>query len=108
MQRISSRLNDKHISLIVAIGIAVFMAFKSWPLLFPLLMVGGGLFVFKTWFPDLADEVWIDGESLIVRKGGQEDRIPFSHVVEVASAGRGGPASIILSLDTRSRFGHTI
>ena len=43
-----------------------------------------GYFLFKKLIFDLADEVLDDGDSLVVRFGNQEDRIPLSEITNVS------------------------
>jgi hypothetical protein len=76
-------------------------------LIIPLAMVGlGGLFMRKViWI--LMDEVLDDGDHLVVRKHGDEERIPLSEIVNI-SATPGRPPTITLRLRHSGRFGDEI
>jgi hypothetical protein len=54
---------------------------------------------------DLMDEVWIDGDDLLLRNGGEEDRFPITNVVNVDDAQWVNPERITLTLRAPSRFG---
>ncbi len=58
-------------------------------------------------FP-LVDEVWIDGDDLVVRNRGEEDRFSIRHVVDVESSFLSNPEQIRLTVNPASRFGQTI
>ncbi len=77
-------------------------------LLIPLIMVGAGA-ALDVWlvFP-LVDEVWIDGDDLIVRNRGEEDRFPIAHIIDVDGSFLTNPESIGLWLKPKCRFGKTI
>ncbi len=55
-------------------------------------------------FP-LADEVWIDDENLLVRKGGEEDSFPISTIINVESSKMQNPEHITLTLRQQTKFG---
>ena len=54
-------------------------------LVVPLIMIGFGYFVMKKLVFDLVDEVWEDGDSLVVKNRGQESHIALS---DITSPGR--------------------
>jgi hypothetical protein len=58
-------------------------------------------------FP-LMDEVWIDGDDLIVRNRGQEDRFPIANIVDVHGSFMAKPKQIEIILEPPSRFGKSI
>ncbi|HET6324408.1 MAG TPA: hypothetical protein VFG04_06885 [Planctomycetaceae bacterium] len=77
-------------------------------LLVPFVMAGfGALLMWWLVFP-LVDEVWIDGDGLIVRNRGEEDRFPIAHIIDVDGSFMTSPESIGLWLKPKCRFGRTI
>jgi hypothetical protein len=56
----------------------------------------------------LVDEVWIDGDDLVVRNQDDEDRFPITNIVNVDSSGMTNPERVVLTLRTPSRFGQEI
>jgi hypothetical protein len=56
----------------------------------------------------LVDEVWIDGDDLVVRNRGEEDHFPISHVVDVDDHFLTRPEYIELLVNPRTRFGLAI
>ena len=77
--------------LLIPIGMAVFFHFLLRALVF-----------------DLADEVLDAGDALIVRKAGEEARIPLADIVNVDSSTLVNPPRITLTLRTPCRFGRKI
>jgi hypothetical protein len=55
-------------------------------LVVPLIMIGFGYFVMKKLVFDLVDEVWEDGDSLVVKNRGQESHIALSDIKNVSYA----------------------
>jgi hypothetical protein len=99
MRRISSRATffNKRIFPVVWFGfLALFIALpflvgqrhNSPPLipflLIPVIMAVVGFFMMKKLVFDLADEVWDDGDSLVVKNAGQEQRIPLADIKNVS------------------------
>jgi hypothetical protein len=64
-----------------------------------------GYLVMRYLLLDLMDEVWIDGDDLLLRNGGEEDRFPITNVVNVDDTQLMNPERITLTLRTPSRFG---
>jgi hypothetical protein len=56
----------------------------------------------------IADEVWLDGERIIVRNGEQEDEFPVSNILEVKSSTLVNPERIVLTLSEPCAFGQEI
>jgi hypothetical protein len=67
-----------------------------------------GLLLMKKLVWDLADEVEDYGDSLLVRKGGEEERIPLSNIMNVSAALYMNPPRITLRLVRPGRFGDEI
>jgi len=55
-----------------------------------------------------ADEVWLDGENLIVRNGGREDRLPMSQILSAKSSFWCNPERIVLTLGEPRLFGREV
>lgn len=80
-----------------------------WPaLLVPLVMMVFGFFLMKKLVWDLADEVEDHGDWLLVRKGGEEDRIPLSNIMNVNSVMHMNPPRVTLRLVRPGRFGNEV
>jgi hypothetical protein len=57
---------------------------------------------------DLLDEVFEDGDALIMRRGQLEDRVALSDIVNVNYDPRATPPRVTLSLRKPSRFGRQV
>jgi hypothetical protein len=67
-----------------------------------------GYFIMKKLVFGLADEVLDAGDALIVRNGGQEDRISLSDIKNVSYSPYMNPPQVTLSLRRQTVFGDTI
>jgi hypothetical protein len=67
-----------------------------------------GYFYWKLSIRDLMDEVFDCGDSLLVRKNGEEDRIPLSNIMNVSYTRANKSSRIILTLVTPGKFGTEI
>lgn len=76
--------------------------------LIPFAMAIGGYYLFRVALRDLADEVYDCGDFLLVRKSGDEDRVPLANIVNVNFAMNMRPARITLTLETPGKFGSEI
>jgi hypothetical protein len=56
----------------------------------------------------LIDEVWDDGESLLLRNDGQEERIPITNILKLKYGGLGNAQFVTLTLREPCRFGKEI
>lgn len=81
--------------------------FNPFSLLVLLLMCGGGFAVMKHLIFDLVDEVWDDGDVLVVRNHGLEARIPLSNIINVNCA-TSNKSRITLMLREETVFGREI
>ena len=123
MRRISSKATffNKRIFPVLWFGfIALFFAFpffvghrqNSTPpiafLFFPAIMALVGFFVMKKLVFDLVDEVWDDGDSLVVKNGGQEQRISLGDIKNVNYAPYMNPPRVTLMLRRPTLFGDQI
>lgn len=118
MRKISSgwvTFHKKIFPLIWFGGLAVFLvqgitrgaiADRQWMFVaMPCLMAVFGFFLMKKVVWDLADEVVDHGDSLRVRKGGEEERIPLSNIMNVSASTNMSPQRITLRLVRPGRFG---
>src|SRR5579863_3244793 len=100
--------------LIVFIGVAVFSGATrntASPLPFlivPAIMIVFGYFIMKKLVFDLADEVWDDGDTLVVKNRGQEQRIALSDIKNVSYSPFINPPRVTLSLRRPTVFGDQI
>lgn len=77
-------------------------------LVIPLVMAAFGYFVMKQLVFDLLDEVLDDGDALIVRNQGKEDRIALSNVINVSHSSFSNPPRITLTLREPCVFGREV
>lgn len=79
------------------------------PALFiPCMIAVVGFFVFRQLVMDLADEVFDGGDFLLVRNRGQEERVPFTNIMNVSITQHVNPPRITLRLVKPGRFGDEI
>lgn len=71
-------------------------------LLPPIIMCVVGGLLFKRLIYTLADEVWLEGDTLVVKHRGESTRLPLGEVMNVNSTTMTNPPRITLSLRTES------
>jgi hypothetical protein len=81
--------------------------------IFPLLIVpialgGFGYYFMRKFVFDLADEVYDDGDALVVRNGGQEQRIALADIKNVNYSALVSPPRVTLSLRRPTVFGEEV
>lgn len=122
MQRISSRgtLYSKRVLPLIWFGMLAFIVgtpfFGKEPLrnVPPAFFIGPGLMavlgylIMKKLAFDLADEVLDAGDSLLVRFGSEQERIPLSEIINVSYSYMTSPARVTLTLRTPGRFGKEV
>jgi hypothetical protein len=100
------------IALSIALPLFVGRQHNSTPpipfLFFPAIMAAVGFFVMKKLVFDLVDEVWDDGDALVVKNGGQEQRIPLGDIKNVSYSPYMNPPRVTLSLRRPTVFGDQI
>lgn len=100
--------------LIVIVGLSVFAGAhrNSSPpvpiLIVPAIMAIGGFFIMKKLVFDLVDEVWEDGDSLVVKNRGQEQRIALGDIKNVSYSPYMNPPRVTLLLRRPTVFGDQI
>ena len=77
-------------------------------LIVPLVMFGFGYFFMKKLIFDLVDEVWDDGETLLIKDGGQEQRVDLRDIKNVSYSTVINPPRVTLSLRHPTTFGDQI
>src|ERR1700683_576161 len=73
-------------------------------LIVPIIMLVIGYALMKKLIFDLADEVWDDGDALVVKKSGQEQRIALSDIKNVNYSIMTSQPRVVLSLRRPSGF----
>lgn len=76
-------------------------------LLAPVFMAGVGFFIFRKLIYDLVDEVWLDGDWLIVKNRGEQRRVALSDVMNINATTMTNPRRITVMLRTDSRYGRS-
>jgi len=71
----------------------------------PIFLLAIGYVVMKNLVWDLADEVYDCGDHLLIRKGGAEEKIPLSAIINVSASIALNPPRIALRLATPGKFG---
>jgi len=122
MQRISSRSTffSKRVFPLIWFGFLAFfmittlrvkkpgVALPAEFFIMPIFMGIFGYFVMKKLVFNLADEVLDEGDSLLVRFGSDQERIPLSQIINVSYSYMTNPSRVTLTLRTPGRFGKEI
>jgi hypothetical protein len=74
----------------------------------PIFMGVIGLVVMKKLVWDLVDEVHDAGEYLLIRKGGEQERVPLANIMNVSASTNTNPPRITLRLLKPGKFGPEI
>jgi hypothetical protein len=74
----------------------------------PAIMVVFGYFIMKKLVFDLVDEVLDDGDALVIRNKGIEERVALADIINVNYAQLTSPPRVTLSLRNPSRFGDKV
>ena len=80
----------------------------------PVLLIGPvfmgllGYFLMKNLIFDLVDEVYDEGDFLLVKKGREEERVAFSNIMNVSASTLTNPPRISLRLVAPGKFGQEI
>ncbi len=77
-------------------------------LIVPAIMIVFGYYMMKKLVFDLVDEVWDDGDALVVKNGGQEQRIALSDIKNVSYSPYMNPPRVTLSFRQSTVFGEQI
>jgi hypothetical protein len=80
-----------------------------WPSFIPTLMIFiVGVVLYRKLIFDLVDEVWLDGDQLLVKNRGQQARTALADVININASIMTNPRRITVMLRTGSRFGRDI
>jgi hypothetical protein len=93
---------------IVLLFVAVGLSSNASFLIAALLMGVFGYSIMKKMVFNLADEVLDTGDALVVRSGGQEERIALSDIKNVNYSPYSNPPLVTLSVRRRTVFGDTV
>ena len=116
MKQISSTFPSKIMPLLFFGALTGFVAlvlkleaYKESPifLIVPCVMAALGYSQMKATLRDLVDEVYDCGDFLLVRKRGEEDMVPLTHIVNVNSS-HARPSRITLTLASPGKFGSKV
>jgi hypothetical protein len=77
-------------------------------LLAPVFLAGVGFFIYRKLIQDLVDEVWLDGDWLVVKNRDEQRRVALSDVMNVNASTMTNPRRVTLMLRTDSRFGRDL
>ena len=80
-------------------------------LVFPIMAIilgGFGYFIFKRFMFDLVDAVYDEGDALVVRNAGREERVPLANIINVTDSVATNPPRITLTLRQPNSFGRDI
>jgi hypothetical protein len=94
--------------LVVFVGIGVAHGQGAFVVIAPIAMIGSGYFIMQKLVFDLVDEVWDDGDALVVKNRGQEQRLALSEVKNVNYSPFINPPRVTLSLRRPTVFGEQI
>jgi hypothetical protein len=123
MRRISSRMTFFYKRIFPVFWFGFLILFIAIPLFFggaqngpppfpflivPLIMMGFGYFIMKKLVFDLVDEVWDDGDTLLIKNGGQEQRVELRDIKNVSYSTVINPPRVTLSVRQPTIFGDQI
>jgi hypothetical protein len=74
----------------------------------PVVLALFGFLLLRMFVWDLVDEVFDDGDALVVRHRGDEQRIPLANIMNVSVTSHVNPPRITLRLVTPGRFGSEV
>jgi len=96
------------ITAVAAIGMQATHQFQPLFLILPLFMILVGYMAMKLLVFDLLDEVWDMGSELLVKKHGEEARIPLANIMNISFVWLTNPNRITLTLRQPCRFGKEV
>jgi hypothetical protein len=74
----------------------------------PIILGAFGYYIFKRFVFDLADEVYDEGDALVVKNQGREERIPLANIINVTDSVATNPPRITLTLRSPGSFGRDV
>jgi len=94
--------------LVAVVGIGVVKGQGPIVVFVPIAMIGFGYFLMQKLVFDLVDEVCDDGDALVVKNGGQEQRIALNDIKNVNYSPLISPPRVTLALRRPTVFGEQI
>jgi len=94
--------------LVVFVGIGVVSGQGPFVVIVPIAMIGFGYFIMHKLVFDLVDEVCDDGDALVVKNRGQEQRIALADIKNVNYSPFVSPPRVTVSLRRPTVFGEKI
>ena len=77
-------------------------------LIIPVLISIVGYVLFRTLLFHLVDEVWDDGDALVVKSAGVEERVPLSNIINIGYSVLTNPERVTLTLRAVGPLGKEI
>ena len=77
-------------------------------LIVPAIMAVVGIVIFKKLIFDLVDEVWDEGDTLLIRNGDEEERIALRDIKNINYSPFINPPRVVLSMRYPTIFGEQI
>jgi hypothetical protein len=74
-------------------------------LVVPVLMGAVGYFIFRMMIRDLIDEVWLDGDTLVLKNHGEQWRVALSDVMNINATTMSNPRRVTVMSRVESRHG---
>jgi hypothetical protein len=124
MRRISSRMTFVNKRVFPTVYFGLLVAFMAVPLarsiirdtappplpafIVPSIMIVGGYFLMRRLIFILADEVWDDGNGLVIKKSGGQERVALSDIKTISYSPFANPPRVRLSLLRPTAFGDEI
>jgi len=124
MRRISSRMTFVNKRVFPTVYFGLLLAFMAVPLalsivrhtappplpafIVPAILIVGGYFLMRRLIFILADEVWDDGNALLIKNRGGEERVALNDIKNVSYSPFANPPRVTLSLLRSTAFGDEI
>ena len=77
-------------------------------LIAPVVMVIVGYALFRRLLFDLVDEVWDDGDALLIRNASMEERVPLRNIINIGYSSFSNPERVTLTLREAGTLGKEI
>jgi hypothetical protein len=77
-------------------------------LIVPIIMAVFGFALFKKMIWDLADEVYDEGDSLLFRKSGKEQRVLLKDIINISYAQMNSPERVVLQIRSGGEIGNEL
>lgn len=81
---------------------------NAWDLLSPLFAMLGFWLIARVSLWDLMDEVYVQGDALVVRNGGEEETVSLANIMNISMTNVTTPPRVTIWLVTPCRFGQQV